>query len=226
MARDDERHGVVSECRADGPDGLGPADLGGDPAIRADLAPRDLERLAPHVLFEAGVTTEVERDPDAAIAIEPSSDRVREAGGDLGRDRLATSRTKMARFEGLLVAGKVDRHDADPVPRHDERAERRLVDPPVAIQEADLDQDRRPQRRRCPDREVGQGCRLGIGDLELGRHAVISSGSGRVSASSIVRSNAIPRWTWALTVPSGLPRASAASGYVRPSTWRRTMAVR
>src|SRR4029078_9447263 len=85
MARDDERHGVVSECRADGPDGLGPADLGAARAIRAALAPRDLERLAPHVLLEAGVTTEVERDPDAAIAVEPSSDRVRETGRDRGR---------------------------------------------------------------------------------------------------------------------------------------------
>ena len=46
------------------------------------------------------------------------------------------------------------------------------------------------------------------------------------SARSAARSVARPRWTWALRVPSGRPSASAISAYDRPSTWRRTTAIR
>ena len=47
-------------------------------------------------------------------------------------------------------------------------------------------------------------------------------GGERASASTIVRNSAMPRWTWALTVPSGRPRAAAVSGW----TGRRRGAAR
>ena len=64
VARHDERHRVVAERRPDGADRLRPADLRRDPAVRPDLAARDLERLAPDVELELGAAAQVERDPD------------------------------------------------------------------------------------------------------------------------------------------------------------------
>ncbi len=75
VARDDERDRVVAERRPDGPDRLRPADLGGDPAVRPDLAARDLERLRPDVALEVGPAAQVERDPGAPVAAEPAVDR-------------------------------------------------------------------------------------------------------------------------------------------------------
>ena len=57
--------------------------------------------------------------------------------------------------------------------------------------------------------EVGHG---GLQVAVVGGHAVISSRSSRFAVSNAVRNIARPRWTWALTVPSGRPRARARSG--------------
>jgi hypothetical protein len=45
--------GLWTEGGADGTDRLRPTDLRRDPAVRPDLATRDLEGLAPDVLLEA-----------------------------------------------------------------------------------------------------------------------------------------------------------------------------
>src|SRR5439155_14535675 len=67
MAGNDERHRVVGERGADGSNGLRVADLGRDPAVRPDLAPRDLERLSPDGGLERGGAAEVELDPRSAV---------------------------------------------------------------------------------------------------------------------------------------------------------------
>ncbi len=74
VARHDERHRVVPQGGADGADRLRTADLRGDPAVRPDLAPRDLERLVPDVALEVGVAAQVQVDPDAAVAVQPARD--------------------------------------------------------------------------------------------------------------------------------------------------------
>ena len=65
----DERDRVVAERRPDRADRPRPADLGGDPAVRPDLAARDLEGLAPDVLLERAVAAQVEVDPDPPVAV-------------------------------------------------------------------------------------------------------------------------------------------------------------
>ena len=74
VARDDERHRVVAERGADRAHGPRPADLGGDPAVRPDLAARDLEGLGPDIALERRLAAQVERDPRPPIAGEPSVD--------------------------------------------------------------------------------------------------------------------------------------------------------
>src|SRR3954454_7065365 len=71
----DQRDGVVPERGPDGADRPGPADLGGDPAVRTDLAARDLERLQPDVAFELRMPAKVEVDVRASISVEPARDR-------------------------------------------------------------------------------------------------------------------------------------------------------
>ena len=59
MARDQHRHGVAPEGGAHGPDGGVLADLAGDPAVAADLAPGDLGRLGQHRPLERRVPAQV-----------------------------------------------------------------------------------------------------------------------------------------------------------------------
>ena len=111
---------------------------------------------------------------------------------------------------------------AQAVPRDVERPDH-AVDAGHPVGKADLDEDVRGQTGRGGRGEFGHGSLHG---QVIGGHAVISSRSRRFAVSSAVRKIARPRWTWALTVPSGRPRATARSGYDRPSTCRRTTAAR
>ena len=210
VARHDERHRVVSERGPDGADRLGPADLGGDPAVRPDLAARDLERLVPDVALEVGVAAQVEVDPHPAIAGEPAGDR---RGQPIGQPVGADAR-----------AGRSGR-GGPPRTRRRRRPPRRSTRParsrpPRAARSgsrtARTGRPARPRRGRSgrawPGRVVAEA---GHGRLEVaivGGHAVISSRSRRWAASNAVRNRARPRWTWALTVPSGRSRAVASSG--------------
>ena len=141
MARHDQRDGVVAERRAHGADRPWPADLRGDPAVRPDLAPRDLERLAPDVLLERAVAAQVEVDPDAAIAAEPPRDRVGQAWRQgLGPEGVAPRDRPMAGLERGVVHGRVDDRHSAPVPGHGQRPDRR-IDAGVGVGQADLDED-------------------------------------------------------------------------------------
>ena len=176
VARHDQRHGVVAERRADGPDRLRPADLGGDPAVRPDLAARDVEGLAPDVLLELAVAAQVEVDAHAAVAPEPALDRPGQRGRQLvGRERpgdRSGPRGSRANSGGL--------HAADPaaVPGHEQRPDHGVhAGHPVG--QPDLDEDVRGQRRRARSSRMSamaaSRSRLGA----VGGHAVISSRSSR-----------------------------------------------
>ena len=209
VAGHDQRDRVVAEGRAHGPDRLRAPDLGGDPAVRPDLAARDLEGLVPDVPLEVGVAAQVEVDPDAPVAVEPPGDGAgRDASGSrsaaMGR---AAGPRDVVGLERGVVRGRLDGRHAQPVPGHDERPDRR-VEPGVQVGQPDLAEDVRGQGRRCPGQQGGHG---GL-DVTIGGHAVISSRSRRWAASNAVRNRARPRWTWALTVPSGRSRAAASSG--------------
>src|SRR5512134_2067993 len=209
VTRDDERDRVVAKRGPDGPNRLRPADLGGDPAVRPDLAAGDLEGLEPDGPLELRRPAKVEVDPGPAIAGQTPLD----GPGEALWQRVATLRT---------AAG----------PGGPKRADRR-IDQRVVIGEPDRDErvvgqvgrrrfgqcgDRRLDRREVDRRPRRRG-RLSV-------HAVNSSRSCRWLARNASRSVARPRWTWALSVPSGRPSAAAISAYDRPSTCRRTIAVR
>ena len=208
----------MAERRTHGTHRPRPSDLRGHPAIRPYFAARDLEGLAPDIPLERAVTAQVEVDPDPAIPTEAPRDRIGQAGRQgVGREGLSPGHGAMARLEGRVVLGRIHDRHAAPVPGDRERPDRR-IDAGVGIGQPDLDEHGRAESRWGRGRQVGER-RLdgpgGAGDEDvIGRavHAVISFSSLRASASSIVRNRAIPRWTWALTVPSGLPSAAAASG--------------
>src|SRR5689334_25162233 len=88
VARDDERHGVVAERRADGADGPGPADLCRDPAVRTDLAAGDLEGLQPDGALERRRAAEIEIDLVAPVAGQSALD----PPGEVRGERLAATR--------------------------------------------------------------------------------------------------------------------------------------
>ena len=203
--------GLWPERRADRPDRPGATDLAGDPAVRPDLAVGDLQRLEPDVALEVGVAAQVEVDAHAPVALEASGDGRRQPVGHavLGVERRAArSRPHGGPRRRRRRGSASTSDDAQAVPGHDDRADRRL-DAGVVVGQPDGHEDARAQRGRGRDDEPAQrGLDGGVG----GGHAVISWGSDRRSASSIVRNRAIPRWTWALTVPSGRPRAAAVSG--------------
>ena len=215
VARHDERHGVVTKRGPDRPDGLRSADLCRDPAVRADLAARDLEGLGPDVALERGPASQVEVDPNVPIAIQPALDRRRESSrkGVRAEDP-APSRRHVGGFElgVVLDVDGLDRGDADPVPHHGQRPDRR-IHPGVAVGEPDLDEDVTRQIRRCARQEPGhRGLGLSLSVSVIGDHAVISWRSSPSAASNAVRNRASPRWTCALTVPSGRSSAAATSG--------------
>ena len=210
MARDDERHRVVAEGRADRADRLRPADLRGDPAVRPDLAARDLEGLAARrrARSRCGRAGRGRCGPAGRRSSRRAMAVARRSGT---RSTGCAGRPVRARWFASNVASSrrgLDGRDAQPVPGHDERPDRR-VEAGVAIGQADVGQHVRGEAGGSRHAEAGQ--RRLQGSI-VGGHAVISSRSCRWAASSAVRNNARPRWTCALTVPSGRSRAMASSG--------------
>ncbi len=200
-------------------------DLGGDPAVRADLADRDLHGLLPDRPLEVGVAPEIEGHSRPTIAAQPSLDRsapaFRESGP--GPER-PSGHLRVVELERLGIAQEVHHGDSPTVPGHDDRACRRLDDV-VRIGQADLHEGPWKEVCRGIGPEVAEGLfdRRQPGGLILVRpggprcpvHAVSSR---RSWASQASRSRPRPRWTWAFRVPSGRSSASAISAKVRSST--------
>ena len=161
------------------PDRLGPADLGGDPAVWPDFTARDLEGLRPDVPLEVGVAAKVEIDPDAAVAAEAAFDGRAKRRRQLGRvDRTSGPRDVLGLERGV-VASRLHGGHPEAVPGHDQGPDRR-VHPGEPIGEADLDQDARSEGGRGVRHQVGQ-CRLQGAVID--GHAVISSGCRRCADS-------------------------------------------
>src|SRR5207244_1388319 len=76
VAGDHERDRVVGECRSDGTHRAGPADLARHPRVGANLAARDLHRLAQDGALELGQVTQVDRRAVHVLAGQPSLDLV------------------------------------------------------------------------------------------------------------------------------------------------------
>src|SRR5579862_2349576 len=243
MAGHDQGHRVVAECRADGPDGLRPADLRGDPAVRPDLAPGDLEGLHPDVGLEARVATQVQRDVDPPITGQAALDRARQAGRKGVEAMSGSAMLRLhARLECATRGGRLDGAHAQAVEGDPDRADHGL-DRGIGLGQTDGDERSIDEPRWCLDPELVEGildrrvgclveAELGWGHRAASWRAVCGGRElvgwrpAAFSASSAARSNAIPRWTWALTVPAGRSRAIPISSYDRPSTWRRTGGAR
>ena len=119
MARDDERHRVVSQGRPDGTNRLRPADLGGDPAIRPDLAARDLEGLAQ---TSRSKSVRPRRSRSMRTRRSPPSRRSmaeRRLAGRLARIRPPPGPGRVLGFERGVLTGGLHGRDAEPVPGHD-----------------------------------------------------------------------------------------------------------
>src|SRR6266540_1546129 len=236
MARDQQRDRVVGERGADRPHRRRAADLRGDPAVRPDLAARDLQRLQEDGPFELSPAAQVDGDPGAAVPTQSPGDGRAEPWWKAARR--ATDRSPDARpegpLEGLRACGGRQRRHAPAVPGDPDLADRRR-ERSVVVGQAGGDEGVGQQRRRGGGAQIverGLDRRLeadlaqlatGLVDVGVFIHAIDSSRSAATRAS---RSSARPRWTWALTVPSGRPRASLISGYDKPSTCRSTIAAR
>src|ERR1700674_2532734 len=83
MARDEVRDWIVGERGSNRTHGRRTADLARDPAVRADLAARNLPSLAEHGLLKRGQAPQIEAHPAPALQL------VIDFGGQVGRrDRL------------------------------------------------------------------------------------------------------------------------------------------
>src|SRR4051812_42475065 len=209
MARDDEWHRVVPQGGAYRAHRLRPADLSGDPAVGPDLPARDLEGLHPDRLLELGVAAKVERHGRPAVALETAPDRPLKADRERAGDGATAGAHLVGARERRRVAGEVGGRHATPVPRHEHVAERG-GDGREGIDQPDLDEHVVGKLGGChgPERE-----RPGAVVID-GGHAVSSWRSCWVR---VWRRMARPRWTWALTVPTGRSRAAAMSSYERSS---------
>ena len=177
VAGHDQRHGVVAERRPDRPDRLRPADLGRDPAVRPDLAARDLERLrqtsrSNSVRPRRSRSMRTRRSPARRRC-----DRRRESSGRASARKSAGRSAPVARLElGIVRRRRLDRRHAEPVPRDDSGP---IGESIRAYRSARPTSTRTSlaRRRRCGRQELGERrSRLGIGSV-VGGHAVISSRS-------------------------------------------------
>ena len=106
-------HGTISgtglwpSAVPDGPDRLRPADLGRDPAVRPDLAARDVEGLAPDVALEVAVAAQVEIDAHPAVARQSPLD-----GPRASVVRQGVRREHRASGPGRVARGELGRLDA------------------------------------------------------------------------------------------------------------------
>src|SRR5260221_71340 len=237
MAGQDEGHGVMGQSGADGSDGLRVADLGGDPAVRPDLATRDLERLPPDRGLERGRAPEVELNGRPPVAGQSPGDgpgEGRRQGLDAGDGSTRVGSNGV--LERIAIAREPDPRDAAAVPGHECLAERRL-DRRVPIGEPDGHEGAIADGGR---RGRPQGSKLGFDrdhastsaaanvrpELTWGWVADAGVASAAVEVESSTRRRSSPRETWALTVPSGRPRAAAVSATESPSTCRGPTATR
>ena len=135
----------------------------------------------------------------------------RPSGRDRREERAAAGARLVAGRGGGPVVGQVHLADAAAVPGDPERADRggERCHP---VGEPGLDEDVVGEARRGSDRERRQGARRvvhgGAGGVNGTGHAVISSSPVPAAAA---RSMARPRWTWALSVPSGRPSTRDSS---------------
>ncbi len=162
VARDQQRHRVLRQRRPRRAHGARAADLPGDPAVRPDLAGRDLERLHQDGPLELGETPEVEPQPARVPALAPALEVPDERPH--GRRRhglLAVDLAPEVLLESAPELGRGLRspHHRDPrlAVGDEHRADRRL-EPPVGIGQADPPQHGRKQRRgRLLERHPPQG---------------------------------------------------------------------
>ena len=177
----DERHGVVAEGRADRADGLRAADLGGDPAVRPDLAARDLEGLVPDVAFEVGVAAQVEVDPDPTVAVEPPRDR--------GREPVRHGSTRMCRAPGPGQVVRLERSRRRLPPRRPRRParsrRRRAARSASRSGRSGRPGRRRPARSGRGWREPARGGRPG--PTPVVRSSVVMRSSPRARAAGRLR---------------------------------------
>ena len=225
VARHDQRDRVVAERRADGADRLRPADLGGDPAVRPDLAARDVEGLAPDVLLELAVAAQVEVDAHAPVAGEPALDRAARA-----RSGSASGRERRAAGPGRVAARRTSRRLAPPlhaaaVPGHVQRPDRR-VEAGDAVGQADLDEDvrgaawrarSRSGRPRPPPGSRHRCERWSCGHL-LALEAIARLERGAQQGQAPM--------DLGLDGALGPAEGGGELGIGRPSTWRSTTAAR
>ncbi len=197
-----------------GPDSahrLRPADLGRDPAVWPDLAPRDLQRLRPDGHLELGPAAEVQGDADPPLPGEAPRDGVQTGAGAATWRR--TSGGRCARRGAARPRGR-----RAPAPPRTRRARsRRPRASPAGSRWAPS--GRRARSRRGRRRRAWAGLRtaivreaarrvVGEGSEIRAVHAVCSSSSVPAAAA---RSIASPRETWAFSVPSGRPSTSDSS---------------
>ena len=137
MAWDEERNGVVAERRTHGADRLRAADLGGDPAVRPNLAGRDLQRLAQDGLLERRAAAKVHGDRGGPIAGETAAHGATEPRrqGIDAVDRSLVVALELG-FEVGRVAGEGDGRHAASVEGH-EHGSRRRVDRGIGVGQAD-----------------------------------------------------------------------------------------
>ena len=212
MARHDQRHRVVPERRARprGPPSGRPISAAIQPYGRT--SPRGISSALCQTSRSKSVWPRRSRSIlDAAVAGQPPADRAQPAASGSWAARYAR-RPVRARCAASKAASSVARLD-----RRTRRARSR---PRRAARSASrtgrTDRPGRPRPGRSVRASLGR-CVHERGQAasrsrSVGGHAVISSRSRRWAASNAVRNRARPRWTWALTVPSGRSRAVASSG--------------
>ena len=180
----------------------------GDPAVRPDLAAGDLERLeqtarSNSVRPRRSTSIFARRSPASrramALARRGGSASTRRTGRPKSRSKYGLERR---RHRGALAT------DETPRPFQATKTS------PIAV-DSEAYRSARPTAARVAGRSVAGALvrRSAQGGLDAGQ-ALIGVGGGRGhaidswrwSASTAARSNVMPRWTWALTVPSGRPR--------------------
>ena len=210
VARDDERNGVVAERRPDGSHRLRPADLRRDPAVGPDLARAGSRGLLQDLALERRCGRGGRREPRPAGRLRAAA-RCAWPGPRARRPRPRRRHDRSgSRWCARTSASSIVCSTADTRARSRPRTAAR-----AAIRSARSDPPGRPARGRPAQGRRRRKAQPGEGSFDgsvVGGHAVISSRSRRWAVSSAVRRSARPRWTCALTVPSGRSSAWATSG--------------